>query len=183
MFDSAKVLKTFISKKGNTITIRYIKWEDLDALYTYTNVLSKEDTFVTLNGEEISKEEQAEHLRKWLKNMESGNGVSIVSICDNNLIAVCGMTRKTKRSAHMAELGISTHKDFRDEGVGTVLMDTAVEEGKRLGVKLIKLTCFENNPRALHLYEKVGFKKVGTIPGAIFYKNQYVGEVIMYKEL
>ena len=47
------VIREFKSKKGNNVIIRTPMWEDLDDILTFANALSKEDTFVLLNGETL----------------------------------------------------------------------------------------------------------------------------------
>ncbi|MEK7119576.1 MAG: GNAT family N-acetyltransferase, partial [Patescibacteria group bacterium] len=72
---------------------------------------------------------------------------------------------------------------YRQEGIGYQLLSTLIEEGKKAGLKLLILHCFENNDRALHLYEKLGFKRAGLVPGVYAYKGTFVGEVTLYLPL
>ena len=63
------------------------------------------------------------------------------------------------------------------------MFETLIAEGKKLGLRLLTLTCFSDNKSAIGLYEKFGFVRVGTIPHSYHYKGSYHGETIMYKEL
>lgn len=54
---SGKIIKTCTSKKGNTVIIRYPKWEDLDAVTAFANGLVEEDTFVALNKKQTREQE------------------------------------------------------------------------------------------------------------------------------
>lgn len=56
MFQPGKIVKTFTSKSGKKIVIRYPQWKDLNQLTEYINKLSAEDTFTTFSGEKITKE-------------------------------------------------------------------------------------------------------------------------------
>jgi RimJ/RimL family protein N-acetyltransferase len=183
MLETGKVIKTFTSEKGNEIVIRYPKWEDLDNLLSYINTLIDEDTFINQFDKHVTREEEQEMLTKWFKNMQEEKGYSIVGESNSTLIANCGFTRLSGRSKDIAELGITIHKDYRGEGIGTVLMKMLIEDARRIGIRILKLNCFENNGRALRLYEKTGFLRVGTIPEALPYKGMYIGEVLMYKRL
>jgi RimJ/RimL family protein N-acetyltransferase len=183
MFETGRVIKIFTSEKGNEIVIRYPKWEDLDNMLAYINALIDEDTFINLYDKHVTRKEEQESFTKWFKNMQERKGCSIVGESKGTLIASCGFTCLTGRSKNIAELGITIHKDYRDEGIGTVLMETLIEEARRINVRTLRLNCFENNERALHLYEKVGFKRIGILPEALAYKGTYIGEILMYKNL
>ena len=64
-----------------------------------------------------------------------------------------------------------------------MLNSLAHEAKDKLEVKLLTLTVFENNERAIAFYKKLGFKGAGTVPKSILYKGKYVGQMTMYKEL
>ncbi|MBI3955913.1 GNAT family N-acetyltransferase, partial [Candidatus Gottesmanbacteria bacterium] len=175
-----KIVKTFTSKKGNKVVIRYPKWEDLDDLHGFINILSKEDTFIMFSGEEISREEETKWLGETLTKMETGEKVHLIATVNGSFAGNCEIRRHKRRETHVGTIGISVALKFRNEGVGSELLKALIEEGKRLGVKLLILHCFENNDRALHLYEKLGFVRAGLIPGVYLYKGSYVGEVTLY---
>jgi len=180
---SGLVLKQFTSKKGNDVLIRYSNWEDLDNLLTFANNLSKENTFVLLSGEYISRTEELTYLSEQLKGVEDDTRIHLVALVNGNLAANCGVYRKRMRSRHVGDVHISIAKDFREEGIGTILLETLKEEAKKIGLKMLTLTCFELNSRAVHVYEKVGFKKAGVIPGMYKKDDVYENEVIMYCDL
>ena len=175
-----KIIKTFKSKKGNDVVFRYVKKEDLDAMLAYINELICEDTFIERCGEQITREEEQEVLDTLLDQMKKGEKINVVVEVGGKYVG-SGEVRKGKhRHAHMAELGISLAKEFREEGIGTELLVTLIDEAKKMKLRLLTLNCFENNPRALHVYEKLGFKCAGVIPGAVSFKGEFVGEVKMY---
>jgi GNAT superfamily N-acetyltransferase len=55
------------------------------------------------------------------------------------------------------------HSDYMRCGAGTALITYAVEYSRKLGVKLIRLDVYEGNMPAIRLYEKSGFKFIGTV--------------------
>ncbi len=187
-FIPGKIIKKFVSKKGEEIVIRYPQWEDLDEFVKYVNKLSHEDTFVLLSGETITKEQETDWLSKAFKNMELKNKIILVACQKNRIIGITNVDRNTadrKRSLHIANLGISIDKDHRSQGVGYQLITTIIEETKLYlnDIKMICLEAFAINQKAINLYKKVGFVIAGEIPEYILYKNQYVGRIIMYKQL
>jgi ribosomal protein S18 acetylase RimI-like enzyme len=63
--------------------------------------------------------------------------------------------------ADTPELGIAVHQEFRQQGIGTALLTALLEQARHSAIARISLSVEpENYSRAL--YEKLGFKKVGT---------------------
>jgi RimJ/RimL family protein N-acetyltransferase len=178
-----KIIKTFTSSKGNTVTIRYLTRTDLDELLRYVNELIKEDTFVQLSGRPLKKTEEQKFLNSALLDMAGAKGVTLIAECKNSIIGIAGIKRGILRKSHVGEPGLSVAKAYRGEGIGTIFFSTLFEEAKKIGVRVIILTCFEDNKQAVHVYEKLGFKKVGSVPGAIAFKGSFVPELYMYLPL
>ncbi len=176
------IIKTFKSKKGNNVVIRYPKWEDLDDLVIFANNLVKEDTFIMLN-KEITKEEESKWLSETITQIEEGKKIQLAAVVNGKFAANCEIRVRDKKQTHVGEIGISVALPYRQEGIGHQLLTTLIEEGKKAGLKLLILHCFENNDRALHLYEKLGFKRAGLVPDVYLYKGSYIGEVTLYLPL
>lgn len=188
MSNAGKVVKQFTSKKGNLIVIRYLRWEDLDEITRYINELSKEDTFITFSGETITKEGEADYVGSTLKAMEFGDKVKLCCFINDKLIGLSDITRDThsrSRSRHIAILGISIAQDYRREGIGEILMRTAIEEAKQTikNLKIITLIVYGINDKAVSLYKKIGFNEYGRLPKGIQYRGEFVDHVEMYLEV
>jgi len=84
------------------------------------------------------------------------------------------------RTRHSASLGIMVHRDYQGMGVGTALMKALIDIADNwLMLVRIELTVFEDNARAIHLYEKFGFKKEGIKRLAAIRNGKYVNELLM----
>ena len=178
----AKIIKTFTSKKGNPVTFRYPAPEDFEAIWAYACDLAAEDTFVEL-AKAPTREEEQEWFTGVLKDIKEGNKTYMAVFVDNAYAGSGEIRRGKGRRKHTGEVGLSLGSAFRSEGIGTELLRTLVDEGRASGLRLLTLNCFETNDAALRVYEKVGFKKAGVIPGAIAHKDTFVGEVKMYLAL
>jgi ribosomal-protein-alanine N-acetyltransferase len=55
---------------------------------------------------------------------------------------------------------IAAHPDFRQRGVGSRLMEAAIEEGRRRGIAFVLLEVRASNEAAQSLYRKLGFNFV-----------------------
>ena len=179
-----KVIQTCTSKKGNTVTFRYLREDDLDNMLSYINALIAEDTFIGMYGAPLSREEEKKHLDETIDGMKKGEKIVIVAEI-NGIYAGSGDLRRetVRRKKHGANIGISLLAKYREEGIGTLLLKALIDEARIMGLRLLTLTCFENNDRALHVYEKLGFKQVGLVPEACLYKDNYYGEVVMFMKL
>ncbi len=67
--------------------------------------------------------------------------------------------------ARKAELGISIgDKSFWDRGFGTEVMRTLLRHAiDNLNLRRVSLHVFESNPRAIHVYRKLGFQEEGRL--------------------
>lgn len=58
---------------------------------------------------------------------------------------------------------MAVHPDFKNRGVASRMLDYAIDYGKKLDYKTIRIdVCIENIP-AISLYQKYGFKNVGKV--------------------
>jgi RimJ/RimL family protein N-acetyltransferase len=64
-------------------------------------------------------------------------------------------------STHVADLGLMVAKDARRRGVGTALLEAAVEWARGSGVRKLELHVFPWNEPAIQLYERFGFEREG----------------------
>jgi putative acetyltransferase len=85
---------------------------------------------------------------------------------------------------HHALLGIEMHRDFRGTGLGTALIQHAVEWARENDLEMLRLGVLDSNPRARALYERLGFCETGYIPDFVKRPDgTYVGETQMLLRL
>lgn len=171
--------------KDNHIIIRYPTRNDAKAMWEYINLLSKEQTFITYQGEKISLEEETEYLKKMLEKIEKRKAIQLLVFLEDKLIGISGIEMEDKTSAHEGVLGISIAKESRGEGIGKRLMECMIDEAiKNLPqARIITLGVFGNNPLAMEMYKKFGFREFGRLPEGILYKGQYIDHIYMYKKV
>ncbi|OGG09932.1 hypothetical protein A2154_02465 [Candidatus Gottesmanbacteria bacterium RBG_16_43_7] len=178
-----QIIKQSRSRDGREIVYRLPKTADLETMRRFANELSTEDTFVQLSGERITKKAESQYLTEALAAIENGEKIQIIALFKQELIANASVTKGKKRKAHAGELAISVAAPFRGQGIGEELLQLLTDLSRKNGLRLLTLTCFENNQRAINLYEKVGFTKAGFIPGMYQRQGRYWGEIIMYLPL
>ena len=85
----------------------------------------------------------------------------------------------------MANAGFIVSPDWRNKGLGWLLGATMLTYAKQLGYRSVIFNLvFSENVAARHLWDKLGFKELGVIPGAV-QKNDgtYQDSIIMFRSL
>lgn len=80
-----------------------------------------------------------------------------------------------------AELGIIIgDKNYWNSGYGTDAMKVLLKYGfDTLKLNRIELKVYSYNPRAVHVYEKIGFKHEGVLRERVLYGKKYYDDYIM----
>lgn len=90
--------------------------------------------------------------------LSSDNSKYIVAILNKEIIGFAGI----KFALDQADImNVVTRKDYRNKGVGTILLNELISICKEFKVNFIFLEVNEENKPAIKLYEKVGFENVG----------------------
>lgn len=170
-------------KNGQEVVIRYPTENDVEVLTNYINTLSKEETYILLQGEQLTLEYEKEYLKSLLEKMAKKKKIVLMVFIEDKLVAESSIEMRDRAENHIGRFGIAVAKDFRGLGIGKLLMQTIMDEAKKElpDLKMIILGCFSNNHNALKMYEEFGFIKYGVLPKGIKHKGQYVDNVRMYK--
>jgi len=88
-----------------------------------------------------------------------------------------------KIKGFVGNLGIAVSEKFRGYGIGKILMNKLIEEGKKSKVKCIQLTTLENNKKAISLYKRNGFIEDQNYKGKEIWEGQEYNDIRMLLEL
>jgi RimJ/RimL family protein N-acetyltransferase len=170
-------------KDGQNVVIRYPTLDDVEALTGHINTLSKEETFILLQGEQLTLDYEKEYLKSTLGKMVHKKKIVLMVFIGDRLVAESSIEMKERAESHIGRFGIAVAKDFRGLGIGKLLMKVISEEAKKEipDLKILVLGCFSNNSSALKMYKKFGFINYGVLPNGIKHKGQYIDDICMYK--
>lgn len=140
--------------------------EDAAALLACLNQVGGESDNLTFGAEGMpfTVEEEDDFLRS-MEN--SQNAAMFVAKLDGKVIGNASFSSSPReRLKHRGELAVSVLKEAWGMGVGTKLMEAVIDFARNTAqVEIIHLEVRSDNIRAIKLYEKFGFQKIGTFHG------------------
>jgi RimJ/RimL family protein N-acetyltransferase len=161
--------------------IREARPEDAESIIAYLQDLAEEpgiDLLLAPGEFDFSVDDEQKFIRD---HTASDNSILLVGEAGGRIVAVMNCTGgRRKANRHAASLGISIHKDWRDQGLGHRLMAFAVDWARDTGiVRRIQLEVFARNARAIHLYETFGFETEGVLRKAYYKDDEYIDALVM----
>ena len=172
-------------KDGTKVILRSPQPRDAAQLNEYLRLTSGETHYMVRYPEEC--DQTLEAAQKRLQAMEDHErSFMLAAFLDGELVGNCGVNEISDRFKlrHRASLGISIKKKAWGLGLGKLLMEKVLEQAKENGFEQVELGVFEDNSRARHLYEKLGFQEQGRTLRAFRLKDgTYRDEIQMVKFL
>lgn len=102
----------------------------------------------------------------------NGKGVLGLYILHPNNIGRCG---------HIANSSYAVKTDHKGLHIGEKLVRDSIKQGNKYGFKIMQFNAVvSTNDVAIHLYEKIGFHKLGIIPKGFLLKNETYEDIILY---
>lgn len=120
--------------------------------------------------------------RKRLAELPEGLIGLVACLEDGEVVGQLGLHvfPKKPRRRHAGEIGMAVRDDWQGKGVGSALLEAAIELADRwLDLTRLDLQVFVDNEPAIRLYEKFGFRIEGTLAQYAFRDGQYVDTYIM----
>ena len=108
--------------------------------------------------------------------VENENSSYIIGKINNEIIGFAGLKKIFDQADIM---NIVIKKTYRNQGIGTLLLENLILLAKDLNIFTLFLEVNEQNKPAIHLYEKLGFEKLGVRKK--YYNNN--NGIIMKKNL
>jgi L-amino acid N-acyltransferase YncA len=92
---------------------------------------------------------------------------------------------QTGGGAHVANAAFMVPASARGKGVGRAMAKHCLSEARRLGFRAMQFNfVVSTNESAIHLWQQLGFKIVGTLPNAFRHPTKgYVDVYVMFRSL
>jgi RimJ/RimL family protein N-acetyltransferase len=173
-----------ISKNGLRYTIRNPKPEDAEGVLSLAKTVADEKEFQVTEADEFIM--TAEQEGEWLNKLNSSESdLALVVELDGKVIGFLDFhcNNRRRRLAHTGSFGMSILREYRDQKIGTALIETLLTWAtKSEQIEKVSLVVLATNERAIQVYKNLGFieegrriKEVKVGPG------NYVDDVLMYK--
>jgi L-amino acid N-acyltransferase YncA len=87
--------------------------------------------------------------------------------------------------SHVANAAFMVARDAEGAGVGRRMAEHCLSEARRMGFRAMQFNfVVSTNTRAIYLWDQLGFKIVGTLPGAFRHPEKgFVDVYVMYRSL
>ncbi len=180
-----KIVARLQLNNGKEVVFKYPQIEDALEMMNYFNGLSKEQTFITFQGEQISLEFEQKRLKELLQKIKNKMAIQILVFCNSQVIAISDLIMRERAEKHIGSFGITVAKEFRGLGIGRKLMQTVIDEAiSRIPqLKILVLGVFSDNPIAQNMYKKMGFIEYGSLPQGVMHKGHLDNHIYMYKKV
>lgn len=164
---------------GTTILLRKLSADDLDDYFSLVN--DPETRRLTGTQQAFTKE----NTLRWLENislpLDHRMDMAVIERSTGRLIGEAALTGidLLNRSANI-RIGMHVGLRVTGKGYGTEAMRLMLEHGfRRLGLHRIELGVFAFNPRAIHVYEKLGFKREGVLRDSLYMDETFHDQILM----
>ena len=163
--------------KSKRIILESLKESDLHILFKWMN--DRDLRLFNSNYYPVSEEQH----KNWFENLQNKKDTFFFTIRlleTNELIGTCQL-HSLNWIYRSAELQIRIgEKQYQNKGFGSevlkLLLNFAFND---VNLKRISLHVFSTNSRAIHFYEKNGFKKEGILRKAAYIDGSYIDTIIM----
>ena len=156
--------------------------EEAAALLDYLKIIGGETDNLSFGAEGVplSLEAEQEYLRS---QYGSADNAQYFAKVDGEIIGTASLNRRSNRMSHRGVFGISLKKAWWGCGAASALMKAILTFARENGFEQLNLEVRSSNARAIHLYEKFGFRKLCTFPHFFKINGEYVDFDLMNLEL
>lgn len=155
--------------------------DDAEAMLVHIRAINAEPNngIIRGPGEEPTLEEERHILAGFAA---ADNAVMKIAVTPSGeVIGMAGFQGGKRRAVrHAGGIGISVSQAWREQGVGTALMQQLIAWARATGIiQRMELEVNVENERALHVYRKLGFQIEGRKQAALYKEGRYLDNYVM----
>lgn len=166
-------------KNEDLVLIEKATPKDAKGLLEYLKQIGSESDNLSFGAEGLGFSMEAEE--EYLSAIEnSADSVMLVAKENGKIIGSASLNRLPRRMKHRGDFSVSVLKEYWNRGIGRSLTVSIINFARENGFSVIDLQVRSDNAAAIHLYEKLGFIKIGTHPEFFEIDNEAVAVDYMY---
>ena len=164
------------------IVVREATAKDAKELIRHLKAIGGESDNLSFGQDEFSATPEQEEM--FLENIHNDKtSVFFVACKDGEIVGNGSLSGMPRRMSRRAELSIAVRKRYWGQGIGSMLMKALIQYAKDNGIEIINLDVRKDNEQAIRLYEKFGFRHIGTSPAYFKIEEEYIDFAVMYLDL
>lgn len=156
--------------------------EDAEKLIAFLVQVGGETDYLSFGKEGLPVSTEAE--KKLIQSIKEGeHSVLYLAWKGEEIIGDASLSGFPRRMSHRSEFGISVAKSEWGQGIGSALLQKCIEYAKTHEIELLNLEVRSDNRRAIQLYERFGFRKIGNSPAYFKIDGEYYDFDLMVLDL
>lgn len=174
--------KRFLTKIMKEAMIRTAEIKDAEPIIELMKKVISERKYTLAESGEYKATKKSEEEKIYSYNKSEGK-LLIVAEVDKKIAGYLEFSNwPLHRTSHSGMLSMFLLKEFREIGIGTMLLKNLLEWAEKNDtIEKVTLAVFSNNERAIALYNKLGFEIEGRCPRDIkMLDGTYIDSVLMY---
>ena len=163
------------------IIIKEARPEDAVKLIEYTKIVGAQTDNLSFGREGAGDTPEVEEFIKRI-NLDS-KSVMYFAWKNDDIVGCANISGMKRRMSHRANFAISVSKSEWGRGIGSALLEKCISFAKDNEIEIINLDTRSDNFRAISLYKKFGFVKIGRMPAFSKINGEYIDADLMYLDL
>jgi len=163
------------------IIIKEARTEDAAKLIEYTKIAGAQTDNLSFGKEGAGDTPEVEEFIKRISS--DSKSVMYFAWKNDDIVGCANISGMKRRMSHRANFAISVAKSEWGSGIGSALLEKCISFAKDNGIEIINLDTRSDNIRAISLYKKFGFVKIGRMPAFSKINGEYIDADLMYLDL
>ncbi len=142
---------------SSPISVQYATIDLIPSFHECLDRVAREKIYI-----EMIEAHPLEKIREFQEDMIKNNYPAYYAVDGNKVVGWCDIqVSKNPRFQHRGGLAMGLHPDYRGIGIGTRLINAALDHAQKIGLEKIDLEVYTTNERAISLYINAGFVQEG----------------------
>ena len=163
------------------IMIKEARTEDAVKLIEYTKIVGAQTDNLSFGKEGAGDTPEVEEFIKRISS--DSKSVMYFAWKNDDIVGSANISGMKRRMSHRANFAISVAKSEWGSGIGSAFLEKCISFAKDNEIEIINLDTRSDNFRAISLYKKFGFVKIGRMPAFSKINGEYIDADLMYLDL